>query len=112
MSQVRNKAVRGRRNRIVDDSRKLDIFRALYYLVYNDDKDIVPLATELFHVLGEILEGTSPRDLHLYRINKEELLRYAFMGNAVEMKGILTEKSGVDLSDTKPYEWNVPKASR
>ena len=45
-----------------------------------------------------------------YAINKEELLRYAFIGNAVEMKGILTEKSGVDLSDTRVYDWNIPKA--
>jgi ABC-type transport system substrate-binding protein len=26
------------------------------------------------------------------------------------MKGILTERSGVDLSETEPYEWNIPKA--
>jgi ABC-type transport system substrate-binding protein len=25
------------------------------------------------------------------------------------MRGTLTEKSGVDLSDTKPYDWNIPK---
>jgi peptide/nickel transport system substrate-binding protein len=45
-----------------------------------------------------------------YAVNKEELFRYAFKANAVEMRGVLTEKSGVDLSDTEPYEWNVPKA--
>ncbi|MFH1624929.1 MAG: ABC transporter substrate-binding protein [Pseudomonadota bacterium] len=45
-----------------------------------------------------------------YAVNKEELFRYAFKGNAVEMRGILTEKSGVDLSGTEPYEWNIPKA--
>ena len=45
-----------------------------------------------------------------YAVNKKELFRYAFKANAVEMKGILTEKAGVELSDTKPYEWNVPKA--
>jgi peptide/nickel transport system substrate-binding protein len=45
-----------------------------------------------------------------YAVNKKELFRYAFKGNAVEMRGVLTEKSGVDLSDTKPYTWNVPKA--
>jgi peptide/nickel transport system substrate-binding protein len=45
-----------------------------------------------------------------YAVNKKELFRYAFKGNAVEMRGMLTEKSGVDLSDTKPYDWNVPKA--
>jgi peptide/nickel transport system substrate-binding protein len=45
-----------------------------------------------------------------YAVNKEELFRYAFKGNAVEMRGMLTEKAGVDLSDTEPYEWNIPKA--
>jgi peptide/nickel transport system substrate-binding protein len=45
-----------------------------------------------------------------YAVNKEELFRYAFKGNAVEMKGVLNEKSGVNLSDTEPYEWNIPKA--
>ncbi len=45
-----------------------------------------------------------------YAVNKEELMRYAFKGNAVEMRGMLSEKSGVDLSDTKPYDWNIPKA--
>jgi peptide/nickel transport system substrate-binding protein len=45
-----------------------------------------------------------------YAVNKEELMRYAFKGNAVEMKGPITEKSGVDLSETEPYKWNIPKA--
>jgi peptide/nickel transport system substrate-binding protein len=45
-----------------------------------------------------------------FAVNKEELMRYAFKGNAVEMKGPLTVKSGVDLSDTEPYDWNIPKA--
>ena len=45
-----------------------------------------------------------------YAVNRKELFRYAFKGNAVEMRGVLTEKSGVDLSDTKPYDWNIPKA--
>jgi peptide/nickel transport system substrate-binding protein len=45
-----------------------------------------------------------------YAVNKEELRRYAFKGNAVAMKGLLTEKSDVDLSGTEPYDWNIPKA--
>ena len=45
-----------------------------------------------------------------YAVNKEELLRYAFKGNGVQMRGMLTEKSGVDLSDTEAYEWNISKA--
>jgi len=45
-----------------------------------------------------------------YAVNKQELFRYAFKANAVKMRGMLTEKSGVDLSDTESYEWNIPKA--
>jgi peptide/nickel transport system substrate-binding protein len=66
------------------------------------------------------LNGLSPHTFPLrnclvrkalnYAVNKEELMRYAFKGNAIEMKGILTDKAGVDLSDTKTYEWNIPKA--
>jgi len=56
------------------------------------------------------LRDTRVRAALNYAVNKKELFRYAFKGNAVEMKGFLTEKSGVDLSDTEPYEWNVPKA--
>jgi peptide/nickel transport system substrate-binding protein len=47
-----------------------------------------------------------------YAVNKKELFRYAFKGNAVEMRGMLTEKSGVDLAGTDPYDWNVPEARR
>jgi peptide/nickel transport system substrate-binding protein len=56
------------------------------------------------------LRSIRVREALNYAVNKEELLRYAFKGNAVEMRGVLTEKSGVDLSDTKPYDWNIPKA--
>jgi peptide/nickel transport system substrate-binding protein len=56
------------------------------------------------------LRSIRVREALNYAINKEELLRYAFKGNAVEMRGLLSEKSGVDLSDTKPYDWNIPKA--
>jgi len=56
------------------------------------------------------LRSIRVREALNYAVNKEELRRYAFKGNAVEMRGALSEKSGVDLSDTKPHEWNVPKA--
>jgi len=45
-----------------------------------------------------------------HAVNREELIRYAFKGNADEMRGVLTDKSGVDLSDTKTYNWDIPKA--
>jgi peptide/nickel transport system substrate-binding protein len=45
-----------------------------------------------------------------YAVNKEELMRYAFKRNALEMRGLLNERCGVDLSQTEAYEWNIPKA--
>jgi peptide/nickel transport system substrate-binding protein len=56
------------------------------------------------------LRSIRVREALNYAVNKKELFRYAFKGNGVEMRGSLTEKAGVDLSDTEPYEWNVPKA--
>ena len=45
-----------------------------------------------------------------YAVNKEELIRYAFKGNASELKGVMMDRSGVDLSGTESYDWNIPKA--
>jgi ABC-type transport system substrate-binding protein len=56
------------------------------------------------------LRSIRVREALNYAVNKKELFRYAFKANAVEMRGVLTEKSGVDLSDTKPYDWNIPEA--
>jgi peptide/nickel transport system substrate-binding protein len=56
------------------------------------------------------LRSIRVREALNYAIDKEELLRYAFKGNADRMRGILTEKSGVDLSGTEPYDWDIPKA--
>jgi hypothetical protein len=44
-------------------------------LVYNDERSLVPLATELFHTVGEILEGVPPEDLDLHLIDKKALLQ-------------------------------------
>ena len=76
MPKMRDGAVR-RKIASHDDTEapKLDVFRTLYYMVYNDDRDLMPLSIELFHVLGEILEGTPPTELSLHRIDKETLLR-------------------------------------
>lgn len=57
------------------DSQKLHTIRALYFMVYNNDAQLHPLAVELFHVLGEILEGKSPQDLTLRNISKQSLLQ-------------------------------------
>jgi ABC-type transport system substrate-binding protein len=45
-----------------------------------------------------------------YAVNRQEMMKYAFKGNALKMNGILTENSGIDLSGTKTYEWNISKA--
>jgi peptide/nickel transport system substrate-binding protein len=47
-----------------------------------------------------------------YAVNKEELRKYAFKGNAVEMRGLLSENSGVDLSDTNAYGWDISTARK
>jgi ABC-type transport system substrate-binding protein len=56
------------------------------------------------------LRSIRVREAFNYAVNKVELMRYAFKGNALPMRGVLTEKSGVDLSDTKPYDFNVKEA--
>jgi peptide/nickel transport system substrate-binding protein len=45
-----------------------------------------------------------------YALNKEEMLRYAFKGNALPMTGSVTANVGVDFSNAERYEWNIPKA--
>ena len=75
MPKVRDSALRKRVGSSgEDETHKLNTFRTLYYMVYNDDRDLTPLSIELFHVLGEILEGTPPSQLSLHRIDKELLL--------------------------------------
>jgi peptide/nickel transport system substrate-binding protein len=58
------------------------------------------------------LRSIRVREALNYAVNKKELWRYAFKANALEMRGMLTEKSGVDLSHTEPYEWNIPEARK
>lgn len=54
---------------------KLRAIRALFIMVYNNDESLIPLTTELFHALGEILEGIKPEELTLTQIDKNELLK-------------------------------------
>ena len=79
MSEVRNKTIRGTsskvRGGILTDAAKLQSIRALYYVVFNDPRDLTARATELFHVLGEILEGIPPEQLELCQVDKTELMR-------------------------------------
>jgi hypothetical protein len=44
-------------------------------MVFNAEESLIPLTTELFHVMGEILEGTAAEQLGLNRIDKQKFLR-------------------------------------
>lgn len=73
MPRTRNQTVR--KITVRSPEEKLRTLRALYMLVYNDERSIVPLATELFHTLGEVLEGIPPEELDLHLIDKKMLLK-------------------------------------
>ena len=73
MPRTRNRTVR--KVTVRSPEEKLRTLRALYMLVYNDERSLVPLATELFHTVGEILEGVPPEDLDLHLIDKKALLQ-------------------------------------
>lgn len=44
-------------------------------VVYNDERSLGPLSIEMFHALGDILEGVSPNDLELRHIDKAAFLK-------------------------------------
>ena len=73
MPRTRNRTVR--KITVRSPEEKLKSIRALYMLVYNDERSMVPLAVELFHTLGEILEGVPPEDLDLHLIDKDAPLK-------------------------------------
>lgn len=79
LSEVRHRTIRRKiKPRLRDATSsddKLRTIRALYIMVYNNDESLIPLTTELFHTLGEILEGIKPEDLSLTQIDKYELLK-------------------------------------
>ena len=54
---------------------KLKTLRVLYFIAYNSDESLFPQSVELFHAIGEILEGIPPEELSLCRISKQALLR-------------------------------------
>jgi len=73
VSQVRKPSVRGRAAQS-RDAQKLRVLRSLYFVVYNDDQSLVPQAVELFHAVGDILEGVAPEELDLHRVNRSDFL--------------------------------------
>ncbi len=79
MPQLRHPALRRKvKTRLRDATSsddKLRAIRALYIMVFNDDESLVPLTVELFHTLGELLEGIEPENLMLKKIDKTTLLQ-------------------------------------
>jgi hypothetical protein len=57
-----------------NDLQKLTLIRALYIMVFNAEESVIPLAVELFHIIGSILEGTTPEALPFSRVSKKTFL--------------------------------------
>ncbi len=105
MHEVRFKAIRRKISRlrfINDDSQKVRMIRALYIIVFNSEESLIPLAIELFHIIGEILEGTPPEELLLHRVPKETFLRtYNDLTQKTEIKKPKKRKGGKDDREEK-----------
>lgn len=71
LSAVRKSTLRVDRTTV---EQKLRIIRALYFVAYNSDESLFPQSVELFHTLGEVLEGVPPDELSLHQIDKQALL--------------------------------------
>lgn len=78
MPAVRKQAFRRLKSKLrptTNDADKIRMLRILYMMVYNAEDSLIPMSVELFHVLGDILEGVTPEDIPLHRVNKETFLR-------------------------------------
>lgn len=78
MSPMRNKAVRKKvvtGQPEVSDTEKIRRISALYIVMFNSSESLIPQATELFHTLGEILEGTPLEELRLNTVDKTLFLQ-------------------------------------
>lgn len=67
--------------KIPSDEAKLESISALYMLVFNSEESLVPLSLELYHLLGEILGNTLPKNLQMHRVNKSAFLRELSLDN-------------------------------
>ena len=61
--------------KIPTDAEKIRAISTLYMIVFNSEDNLTPLSLELFHLLGEILEGKTPQELSMYRIDKKTFLK-------------------------------------
>jgi len=71
MPQVRNKTLRAVKK---NDRNKLNNIRSLYMGVYNSPDSLGPLAIELFHILGEVLEGKELKNIVMHHVPKQKVL--------------------------------------
>ena len=60
--------------RLPNDIQKLTMIRALYIMVFNAEDSLIPLAVELFHLVGSILEGVPSENLPFSRVSKTTFL--------------------------------------
>ena len=62
------------RRKRVDPEKTVQAIRALYMTAYNSEQSLLLCSTELFHLLGDILEGVPPERLNMIHIDKSEVL--------------------------------------
>lgn len=62
------------RRKRVDPEKTVQAIRALYMTAYNSERSLLLCSTELFHLLGDILEGVPPERLNMVQIDKSEVL--------------------------------------
>ena len=75
MPQVRFKALRrASLKKRPNEAQRLAALRALYIMVFNAEESLIPLAVELFHLIGYILEGVSPEELPFSRVSRIRFL--------------------------------------
>lgn len=60
-------------NQVSNDA-KICMIRALYFMVFNAEESLIPLSVELFHLIGNILEGTPPEYLPFHNVSKDTFL--------------------------------------
>ena len=57
-----------------DNVRRLSTVRTLWSCYFNSEVDIKRWSEEFYYAVGDVLEGTPPKDLKIQQINKEAFL--------------------------------------
>ena len=78
MSEMRHKTVRKKtvsaQRQTASAEEVIRTLKAFYIIMYNSEDSLIPLMLELFHLLGDILEGVPAKDLEVKGIDKATLL--------------------------------------